>query len=228
MSIVSPTELQNVGIDQTTPGTTNAVTATGQYNLAGVTLADLARSPVQLSSKGDLLASISYLGVTIGASAPADNLGTGQLGLYTTARAMVYDGTQFVRMRGDTNGISVQSGQSATFWNYPAASGGIVNTTTAVTLKTAAGAGVRNYLKSMQVSHDLLGAATEIAVRDGASGTVLWRGKLQTPAADAALGAGTITFDPPLKGTANTLMEFVVLTAVTGGVFVNATGYTGT
>ena len=45
---------------------------------------------------------------------------------------------------------------------------------------------------------------------------------------DSAGGAGTITFDPPLKGTANTLMEVVTLTAtVTGGVFVNATGFTG-
>lgn len=118
------------------------------------------------------------------------------------------------------------SGQPSTFWNYAAATGGIVNTTTAVTIKAAAGAGVRNYLKSLEIAHDALGAATEFAVRDGAGGTILFRGKLQTTAIDAAGGAGTIIFEPPLKSTANTLLEVVTLTAVTGGVFVNAQGYT--
>jgi hypothetical protein len=112
----------------------------------------------------------------------------------------------------------------STFWSYAAATGGIVNTTTAVTIKTAAGAGVRNYLGTLILSNDTLGAATEVAIRDGAAGAVLWRGKLQT----AASGAMSMVFAPPLKGTANTLLEVVTLTAtVTGGVFVNATGYTG-
>lgn len=137
----------------------------------------------------------------------------------------VYNGTSWDRQRGDLNGIIIQSGLSSTFWNYAGATGGIVNTTTAVTIKTAAGAAVRNFLKTLQIDHDLLGAATEIAIRDGAAGTVLWRGKLQTSATEAR---APILFDPPLKGTANTLMEVVTLTAtVSGGVFVNATGFTG-
>lgn len=107
-------------------------------------------------------------------------------------------------------------------WNYAAASGGISNTTTAVTIKTAAAAGIRNYLQSMQINSDTLGAATELAIRDGAAGTVLWRGKLQT----TALAETTINFDPPLRGTAATLMEVVTLTAsVTGAVYINAQGF---
>jgi hypothetical protein len=105
-------------------------------------------------------------------------------------------------------------------WNYAPAAGGIVNTTTAVTIKTAAAAGIRNYLKTLTIHTDTLGGATELAVRDGAAGTVLWRGKLQTTATQ-----GCFYFDPPLKGTAATLMEVVTLTAVTGGVYVNASGY---
>lgn len=128
----------------------------------------------------------------------------------------------------DANGLTVQSAPSASTWSYAAATGGIVNTTTAVTIKAAAGAGVRNYLKSFSVAHDTLGAATELAIRDGAGGAVLWRGKLQTTATDISGGAGLLAFDPPLKGTANTLLEVVTLTAVTGGVFVNASGFTGT
>lgn len=139
--------------------------------------------------------------------------------------AVVFNGTTWDRMRGDTNGLAVQPALSANFWNYAAASGGITNTTTAVTIKAAAGASVRNYMCTLTVGHDTLGAATELAVRDGAAGTVLYRGKLQTTANE---GGNDITFTPCLRGTANTLMEVVTLTAtVTGGVYVNASGYTG-
>ena len=38
----------------------------------------------------------------------------------------------------------------------------------------------------------------------------------------------TLTFNPPLRGTANTLVEIVTLTAsVTGSVYCNLQGYTG-
>lgn len=109
-------------------------------------------------------------------------------------------------------------------WTYAAATGGISNSTTAVTIKAAAGASVRNYVNSLQIQWDALGAATEVAIRDGAGGTVLWRGKIQAGMA----GGCEVPFAKPLKGTANTLLEVVTLTAsVSGGVFVNAQGYTG-
>ena len=108
-------------------------------------------------------------------------------------------------------------------WSYAAASGGISNTTTAVTIKAAAGAGIRNYITAIQISADALGAATEIAVRDGAGGTVLLRQKITT----AGLAPANIIFPSPLKSTANTLLEVVTLTAtVTGAVYFNAQGYT--
>ena len=108
-------------------------------------------------------------------------------------------------------------------WVYAAASGGITNTTTAVTLVAAQAAGIRNYLTSLQLSSDALGAATEIAIRDGAGGTVLWRGKIGTA---GIAGVSTIQFSDPLKSTAATLLEVVTLSAsVTGGVYVNAQGY---
>ena len=108
-------------------------------------------------------------------------------------------------------------------WVYAAASGGITNTTTAATLVAAQAAGVRNYLTSLQLSSDALGAATEIAIRDGAGGTVLWRGKIGTA---GIAGVSTIQFSDPLKSTAATLLEVVTLSAsVFGGVYVNAQGY---
>ena len=107
-------------------------------------------------------------------------------------------------------------------WSAVAAASGILNTTTATTLKTAAGAGIRNYLTSIQIMSEALGAATELAIRDGAAGPVIWRTKI--PA--GGLPTTNIAFPSPLKSTANTLLEVVTLTAsVTGAVYVNAQGY---
>lgn len=127
-----------------------------------------------------------------------------------------------VRMTANRAILVKQFASDAESWAYAAAASGITNTTTAVTMKTAAGAGVRNYITSCQVDAGTLGAATEVAIRDGASGTVLWR---------VFSGTGGMsrnaTFPTPLRGTANTLLEVVTLTAtVTGGVYVNCQGYT--
>lgn len=113
--------------------------------------------------------------------------------------------------------------ESASRWSYAAAAAGILNTTTAVTIKAAAGAGIRNYLASIQLTAEALGAATELAIRDGAAGTVLWRIKIGSSGIPAGF---EVTFPTPLKGTANTLLEVVTLTAsVTGAVYFNAQGY---
>jgi hypothetical protein len=117
----------------------------------------------------------------------------------------------------------VASDVEATPWSYAAANLGIVNTTTAVTVKTAAGAGLRNYITGMQLMAEALGAATEFAIRDGAAGTVLFRQKIGT---GGLVGGLNITFTTPLRGTANTLLEVVTLTAsVTGAVYVNLQGF---
>lgn len=108
-------------------------------------------------------------------------------------------------------------------WNYAAATGGIDNTTTAVTIIAAAGTGIRNYVTSLQIAHATLGATTELAIRDGAGGTVIWRTILHT----TAMPLTNIVFDAPLIGTANTLLEVVTLTAVTGDVLVSAQGFSG-
>jgi hypothetical protein len=108
-------------------------------------------------------------------------------------------------------------------WQYAAAASGIVNTTTAVTIKAAAATSVRNYITSIDLMAEVLGAATEFVIRDGAAGTVIYRTKIGTA---GLLEGRSINFDPPLKGTAATLLEVATLTAsVTGAVYFNATGY---
>jgi len=108
-------------------------------------------------------------------------------------------------------------------WAYAAAASGISNTTTAVTVKTAGAAGIRNYVTAIDLSWSALTTGTEIALRDGASGTVIWRQNLIAGAA----GDRAITFPNPLRGTAATLLEFVTITATgaSGAVYVNVHGY---
>jgi hypothetical protein len=88
-------------------------------------------------------------------------------------------------------------------------------------MKAAAGAGFRNYITDLQIQTATLGGATELAIRDGAGGAVLWRTQLQT----TALPLLPINLQSPIVGSPNTLLEVVTLTGVTGGVFVNAQGY---
>lgn len=105
-------------------------------------------------------------------------------------------------------------------WNYAAATGGIDNSNTAVAIKAAVPS-LRNYVCSMQIAHATLGASTEFSIRDGAGGTVLWRTLLHT----TAMPLQTIVFDPPLRGTANTLLEMITHTAVTGDVLASFQGF---
>ena len=108
-------------------------------------------------------------------------------------------------------------------WSYVAASGGITNTTTAVTLTGGAGSGVRNYITSLQVSSDTLGTATEVVIRDGVGGAVLWRAKIGTA---GTVGIQDIRFHPPLRGSTNTLLEAACVTATgTGSIYINVQGY---
>jgi len=107
-------------------------------------------------------------------------------------------------------------------WTYAAAAAGIVNTTTAVTVKTAAGASLRNYITNIQVMSEALTTATELAIRDGAGGTVIWRTKIPT----GGLPTMNIDFNVPLKSTANTLLEVLTLTASgAGAVYINLQGF---
>ena len=113
---------------------------------------------------------------------------------------------------------------NGTAWSYAPPAGGIDGSTTAVTIKAAAGAGVRNYITGLQVSHATLANATELAIRDGAGGTVLWRMTLGTTAAESL----PIHFATPLRGSLNTLLEVVTLTSAAGDVLVNAQGFSAT
>lgn len=110
-------------------------------------------------------------------------------------------------------------------WYYVAPASGYTNTTTAVTIKTA-DATLRHYVSSIQISSEALTAGGEYGIRDGAAGAFLWRTKIGTA---GLLGGREINFNPPLRGTAATLLEFVGLTAsIAGAVYFNAQGFSAT
>lgn len=105
-------------------------------------------------------------------------------------------------------------------WSYAAPAGGLVNQT-AVTIKAAGAAGVRHYITHIDVVNSHQTISTELVINDGAAGTVLWRGWLQ-----AAGGGYVINFEPPLRGSAATLLEIDEVTATgTAGVVFNCTGF---
>lgn len=130
--------------------------------------------------------------------------------------------TQVAEPQIDSSGnlkvVLAAPGLPAAFWSYAGATGGIINTTD-VAIKAASGAGVRNYLKSIQFKNTAA-VASEIVVKDGS--TVIWRGHVS---ASMAVMDGW-TFDPPLRGTANTALNVAMLTTATATV-VSAQGFTG-
>jgi hypothetical protein len=180
--------------------------------------------PLQCTARG---AAYVTIGDTGGTTVPILANGTDTVLASTSSLPVmglnyVLDGTQFIRQRGDAAGTVVQPGLSATHWTYAAAAGGITNTTTAVTIKTAAGAGVRNCVAGLQISSTALLNQTEVALRDGAAGTVLWRENIRTSGVESEH-----MFPVAICGTANTLLEIVTLTASgTGSVYVNVQGFT--
>lgn len=171
---------------------------------------------------------VNTLPAIYGTQSEASTVSTGTFGIAVEGRTSSktsVNNAQFVRPIATLDGRQITRLNSIpeNEWVYASAANGITNTTTAVTLVAAQAAGVRNYLTSLQLSSDALGAATEIAIRDGAGGAVLWRGKIGTA---GIAGVSNIQFSDPLKSTTATLLEVVTLTAsVTGGVYVNAQGY---
>ena len=127
-----------------------------------------------------------------------------------------------VRMTANHAVLVKSYASDAETWRYAAASGGIVNTT-GITIQAAPAGSLRNYVTGCDIANS--GAlGTDVQIRDGASGTVMWRGYV------GAVGAGNasqfIPFDPPLRGTAATLTEVALGSGTTVAVYFNARGYT--
>lgn len=93
-----------------------------------------------------------------------------------------------------------------------------VTTTADLAVKAAAGGNLRNYITSFQYQN--IGAvATEVVLKDGS--TIIWRGY----AAASMAAPACVNFGTPLRGSANTAVNFAAIT--TGAnIYINTQGYT--
>ena len=108
-------------------------------------------------------------------------------------------------------------------WNYVADENGINNTTSPVVIKSAS-PGRKNCISCFEFSTDgELGTPTELVIRDGVAGDILWRAKLGTN----GLPSGRIlAIEGAIKGSVNKDLVVQTLTATgTGSVYVNAIGF---
>jgi len=114
-------------------------------------------------------------------------------------------------------------------WQYCSPTGGINNSVAAVVAKAASTVNrggdtvpLRNYVTSIHVHNEALGAQSEVLVLSNA--TVLWRGRV-----GQTYNAGVpIQFSPALKPTPGDPIKVQVSTlTVTGGVYFNINGYVG-
>lgn len=100
----------------------------------------------------------------------------------------------------------------------------IVAANTAQTLVTAA-ASLKTMITGIQLSCDTQGAASEIIIRETTGAVILWRHKLQL----AAVTVVSIPLVQPLRGTqANTSIEVIIPSWLSGNVYVSIQYYTAT
>jgi hypothetical protein len=153
-------------------------------------------------------------------------LGVSLLTIPTTAKAQNI-GTYTEQSTGNTKqalGVVVIPGTTERWLRYSPPTGGITNSTTGVTVFPAVSNRVIHVMGG-QCYSDALGAATDLELRDGAGGAVIWRIRIPTAGIPQAKD---FKFNPPLRITNNTLLEMATTTAsVTGGVYCNWQGYAG-
>jgi len=124
------------------------------------------------------------------------------------------------RITGSRKLIVQMYESEANAWKYAAPAAGLVSTTE-VTAKTAV-ASLFNYITGVQVTNSHATIGSEVQILDGTAGTVMHRGWA------SALGGYVAKFDPPLRGTVNTLVSIKEATATaTTGILVNLQGYVG-
>lgn len=106
-------------------------------------------------------------------------------------------------------------------WNYAAPAGGLVTNAAPVQIKAAAGAGIRNYITSIQMANSHQTIGTEVGVREVGTGIVHWRMWAQFQGG----GAGP-AMPVNIRPAANVALEiFEVTTTAGAGVLFNCQGH---
>lgn len=208
-----------VGVDQTTPGTTNAVAvshigSTAVATGSGVMTAGVQRMALATDSPG-----IIGTAALTAATAPSTAIAT--LAQYNATNPAPTD-AQTVALQVDPNGkLLVQPyGNPA---NY--VSGAITTAmtgTTTTSLIAAPAAGLRNYITQITVSNAHATVGTDVIIQDGSGGTTLY-----TIPAAAVYGGATITFPTPLRQPTTATAIFCANVTTGASTKVSASGYKG-
>jgi hypothetical protein len=195
-----------VGIDQTTPGTTNLVAAgqNGTWNIGTVTTLT-GVTPAFGATGASVPASAAYMGGRTLAATPSDT--TAQM----NAPVLDLKGSLAVQPYG--LGDNVISGLTAAMTG---------TTSTAVTGIGAPGVNLFNYITTIVVGNSHATVGTFVELQDGSGGTTFF-----TVPAAAVYGGAVITLPKPLKQpTANTAL-FCKNTTTGANVIVSVAGFKG-
>lgn len=197
-----------VGIDQTTVGTTNAISLKYINTTAVVT--------------GGLAGTLGVGGAVATNVAITDNplnLGAQAIAAENTA----VTATRKVQLVADLTGklINLPYANPENGLNGEITSAMTGTTSTALTGMGAQGSGVRVYATQCTFSNTHATVGTMINLQDGSGGSVLW----QAPAA-AVYGGAVVVFPSPIKTTANTGL-FAVNATTGSSTFVSCTGFKG-
>ena len=107
-------------------------------------------------------------------------------------------------------------------WQYATPSGAPITDTVDVAIKATAGAGIRNYITGIQIFNSHATVGTVVVIKDGA--TTIWTGYVPPNLAAAPNSPVIISFNVPLRGTANTAFNFACITTGTN-TYVSAQGF---
>jgi hypothetical protein len=207
-----------VGIDQTTPGTTNGVQVNAALP-AGTNL--LGKTGIDQTTPGTTNGTQDASTGSTGATAPIKAIEAG--GIAQNAEATAVTNGQLKGLVTDLVGklITLPYSNPENSLNGQITTAMVATTSTAVTGMGAQGAGVRNYITACTFSNTHATVGTMINLQDGSGGTVLW----QAPAGPAYAGAVTV-FPNAIKTTANTGL-FAVNATTGSSTLVSCTGYKG-
>lgn len=174
---------------------------------------------VEAQSNSGMVEAISAQGEAEGAKLEQVKAGLAQLHADLTAADQLLpyvDGLEGLLTTANATLEAIRSSVARPVpWNAVANSGALILAATAVSLKSAAGAGLRNYITHLQVRNANLLTEATVQVLDDT--TVIWS---QPIAAGTAIG-----FPVGLVGSANKALNVKLAAAISTGVSVNAQGY---
>lgn len=190
-------------------------------------------TPLGVGDSGNLYSTLVYDGTISTANTPiqkedstvtSGDAGIGVFGqrLDQLATGQTGSNTEYAYFLVDTLSRQYVNAWGAAVTEFFSTCGTATATTADVAMKAAAGAGVRNYVTGISCKNTSATTATSLDFKDGT--TAIAAGGI-AQMATASPGSFTMTFNTPLRGSANTAVNFATNVSTTS-VVCCATGFT--